>query len=54
MVNAEKWAVKIKKWSRCQLAIAQLLCVPSLVFPPFSRFKVVYHEHLFAFSPSAM
>jgi len=34
------------KWRRCQLAIPQLLCVTSLVFPPFSVFKVVYHEHL--------
>jgi len=22
MVNAEKWGTKIKKWGRCQLAIA--------------------------------
>jgi len=22
MVNAEKWGAKIKKWGRCQLAIA--------------------------------
>jgi len=22
MVNAEKWGMKIKKWGRCQLAIA--------------------------------
>jgi len=22
MVDAEKWAAKIKKWGRCQLAIA--------------------------------
>jgi len=43
-----------KKWWRCQLAIAQLLCVASLVFPPFNVFKVVHHEHPFAFSPSAM
>jgi len=49
MVNAEKWGVKIKKWRRCQLAIAQLLCVASLVFPPFSVFKVVYHDHPIAF-----
>ena len=49
MVNPEKWGVQIKKWRRCQLAIAQLLCVASLVFPPFSVFKVVYHEHPFAF-----
>jgi len=41
-----------KKWRRCQLVIAQLLCVASLVLPPFSLFKVVYHEHLFAFSQS--
>jgi len=32
--------------------IAQLLCVVSLVFPPFSVFKVLYHEHPFAFSPA--
>jgi len=43
-----------KKWRRCQIAIAQLLCVASLVFPPFSFFKVLCHEHPFAFSPSAM
>ena len=30
------------------------LCVASLVFPTFSVFKVVYHEHPFAFSSSAM
>jgi len=45
---------KIKKWGRCQLVIAQLLCVASHIFPTFSVFKVVYHEHPFAFSPSAM
>jgi len=54
MVNAEKLGVEIKKWGWCQLAIAQLLCVASLVFPIFSVFKVAYHEHPFAFSPSAM
>jgi len=54
MVNAEKRGVKMKKWRRCQLAIAQLLCVASLVFPPFSVFKVVFHEYPFAFFPSAM
>jgi len=30
------------------------LCVASLVFPTFSVFKVVYYEHPFAFSPSAI
>jgi len=30
------------------------LCVASLLFPTFSVFKIVYHEHPFAFSPSAM
>jgi len=54
MVNAEKWGVKIKQLRRCQLVIAQLLCVTSLVSPPFSVFKVVYYEHPFAFSLSAM
>jgi len=54
MVNAEKWGVKMKSEGDANLAIAQLLCVASLVFPPFSIFKVVYHEHPFAFSPSAM
>jgi len=54
MVNAEKWGAKIKKWGPCQHAIAQLLWVASLVFPTFSVFKVVYHEHPFAFSPSAI
>jgi len=54
MVNAEKWVAKLKKWGRCELALAQLLCVASLVFPTFSVFKVVYHEHPFAFSPSAI
>jgi len=32
----------------------QILCVASLAFPTFSVFKVLYHEHPFAFSPSAM
>jgi len=54
MVNAEKWGVKIMKWRRSQLAIAQPLCVASLACPPFSFFKVLYHEHPFAFSPSTM
>jgi len=54
MVNAEEWGVKIKQLKRCQLAIAQLLCVASLVAPSFSVFKVVYHEHPFAFSLSAI
>jgi len=45
---------KNKKWRLWQLAIAQFLCVASLVFPPFSVFKVLYHEHPFAFFPSAM
>jgi len=30
----------------------QHLCVASLVFTAFSVFKVVYHEHPFAFSPA--
>jgi len=30
------------------------LTFASFVFPPFSVFKVLYHEHPFAFSPSAM
>jgi len=51
-VNAKKWGAKLKKWLRCQLAIAYLLFVASLVFPTFSVFKVVYHEHPFAFSPA--
>jgi len=54
MVNAEKWGVELKKWRQRQLAIAQLFCVASFVFPTFSVFKVVYHEHPFAFSTSAM
>jgi len=54
MVNVEKWGEKIKRWGRCQLAVAYLLCVASLVFPTFSVFKAVFHEHSFAFSPSAM
>jgi len=33
------------------IAITLLLCVASLVFPTFSVFKVVHHEHPFAFSP---
>jgi len=49
MVKAEKWAKKIK-WGRCQLAIALLLCVASLVFLTFSVLEVVYHEHAFVFS----
>jgi len=52
MVNAGKWGVKIKKWDRCQLAIASLLCVASLFFPVFSVIKILYHEHPFAFSPA--
>jgi len=32
----------------------QRLCVASLVFPTFSVFKVVFHEHPFAFFPSAI
>jgi len=52
MVNAEKWDAKIKKWGRCQLAIAKLLCFASLVFQTLSVFKVAYHEHPFAFSPA--
>jgi len=54
MVNAEKWGTKIIRWGRCQLAIALLLCVASLVFLTFSVFEVVYHEHPYEFSPSAM
>jgi len=54
MVNAEKWGAKIKKWGRSQLAIAYLFSVASLVFPPFSVFKIAYHENPFAFSPSAL
>ena len=53
MVNAGKWCVKIK-WRQCQYTIALLLFVVSLVFPTFSDFKVVYHEHPFAFPPSAV
>ena len=53
MTNAEKCCEKIKKWGRCQLAVAQLLRVASLVFPTFSVFKLLYHEHSFAFFPSA-
>jgi len=30
------------------------LCIASRVFSTFSVFKVVYHEHRFAFSPCAM
>jgi len=52
MVNVEKRGAKQKKGGRCQLAIAQRLCVASLVFTAFSVFKVVYHEHPFAFSPA--
>ena len=44
-MQRKTWGAKIKKWGRCQFAIAQLLCVASLVFPPFSVFKFVYHEH---------
>jgi len=54
MVNAEKWGAKVKKWGRCQLANCLTLCVVSLVFPTFSVFKVVYHEHPFALSLSAI
>jgi len=43
-----------KEVGRCQRAIAKLVCVASLVFPNFRVFKVVYHEHPFAFSHFAM
>jgi len=36
------------------MPICYLLTFASLVFPLFSVFKVLYHEHPFAFSPSAM
>jgi len=50
MVNAEKRGAKIK-WG----AIPTCYCLTfSRVFPTFSVFKVVYHEHPFAFSPSAI
>jgi len=53
MVNSEKWGVKMKSGGDANLLLPNL-CVASLVFPPFSVFKVVYHEHPFAFSSSAM
>jgi len=50
MVNAEKWEAKIK-WG----AMTTCYCLTfSHVFPTFSVFKVVYHEHPFAFFPSAI
>jgi len=51
MVNAEKWGAKIK-WGNANLLLRNF-CVASRVFPTFSIFKVVYHEHPFVFSPSA-
>jgi len=53
MVNAEKWGAKMRKWGDANLLLA-ITCVASLVFLPFSVFKVLYHEHPFAFSPSSM
>jgi len=53
-VNAEKQGTKIMKWGRSQPAIAYFSCVANRVFLTFSVFKFVHHEHLFAFSPSAM
>jgi len=47
MVNAEKRSAKTK-WGDANL----LLLTFSHVFPTFSAFKVVYHEHSFAFSPA--
>ena len=34
------------------MASSPLLCVANLVFPTFSVFKLLYHEHSFAFSPA--
>jgi len=42
-----------KEVGRCQLAIG-LTFKCCFVFPTFNVFKVVYHEHPFAFSPSAI
>jgi len=53
MVNAEKWGGKIKKCGEANLLLPNFY-VASLVFPTFSVFRVVYHEHPFAFSPSAI
>jgi len=48
MVNAEKRGANIKLW-----AMPTCYCLTSShVFPTFSVFKVVHHEHPFAFSPA--
>jgi len=36
----------------CYCLTFNLLCGAGLVFTTFSVFKVVYHEHPFAFSPA--
>ena len=53
MLNAEKWGANIKKWGRCQLVLPNFMCCQTCL-PNFSVFKVVYHEHPFAFSSSAI
>jgi len=48
MVNAEKRDAKIKWW-----AMPTCYCLTfSHVFPTFSVFKVVHHEHPFGLSPA--
>jgi len=51
MVNAEKWARKLS--GAMPTCYCLILCVASRVFPTFSIFQVMYHEHPFAYSPSA-
>jgi len=54
MVNAEKWCVKMKKWRRCQLVIAQfyVLLALSSHLAVFSKLHIMNSEHRFAFSPA--
>jgi len=53
MVNAEKWGVKIKSGGDANLPLPNFCVLPALS-SPFQCFQGVYHEHPFAFSPSAM
>jgi len=50
MVNTKKKGAKIK-WGAMPTCYYLTF---SHVFPTFSVFKVVHHEHPFAFSPSAI
>jgi len=54
MANAEKWGAKINKCGDTNLLLPNLYVLPAIVFPTFSVFKVVCHEHAFAYAPSAV